>query len=70
MRIPASVTEIGTEAFSNSSMWSVTFFGDAPKIAANAFKGVTASAFYPSDAEGWNRKATVSYGGTLTWETI
>ena len=70
LRIPAAVTEIGTEAFSNCGMWSVTFQGDAPAIGENAFKGVQATAFYPQDAQGWNRKATVSYGGNLTWETI
>ena len=70
IRIPAAVTEIGTEAFSNCGMWSVTFQGAAPTIWDNAFKGVQATAFYPQDAQGWNRKATVSYGGNLTWETI
>lgn len=70
LRIPASVTEIGAEAFSNCSVWSVTFYGDAPNIAENAFKGVNASAFYPSIAQGWNRKTAVSYGGTLTWDTV
>ena len=70
LRIPENVTEIGTEAFSNCGMWSVTFYGNAPQIASNAFKGVTASAFYPSGAEGWNRKTAGQYGGTLTWDTI
>ena len=70
LRIPASVTEIGTEAFSNCSVWSVTFYGDAPRIAENAFKGVNASAFYLTSAQGWNRKTAVSYGGTLNWDTI
>ena len=39
----------------------------APQIASNAFKGVTASAFYPSNSQGWNRKTAGQYGGTLTF---
>ena len=68
LRIPAAVTKIGTEAFSYCGVWSVTFFGDAPQIGDNAFKGVQASVFYPKDAQLWNRKTTAQYGGTLTWE--
>ena len=50
-------------------MWSVNFQGAAPSVADNAFKGVQASAFYPKDAEGWNRKTAAQYGGNLTWDT-
>ena len=51
-------------------MWSVTFLGGAPVIAANAFENVQASTFYPQSADGWNRKTTAQYGGSLTWEAI
>ena len=68
LRIPAAVNKIGTEAFSYCGVWSVTFFGDAPQIGDNTFKGVQASVFYPKDAQLWNRKTTAQYGGTLTWE--
>ena len=66
--IPASVTQIDAEAFSYAGMWSVTFLGDAPQIAENAFRGAQTQAFYPASAQGWNRKTAVSYGGELTWE--
>ena len=70
VQIPASVAKIGSGAFADCGMWSVTFLGGAPVIAANAFENVQASAFYPQSADGWNRKTIAQYGGSLTWEAI
>ena len=68
--LPEKITEVGTEAFSYTGLWSITFLGDAPTVAADAFRGVQSQAFYAASAQGWNRKSAVSYGGTLTWEAI
>ena len=66
---PVQIEKI-VRAFADCGMWSVTFMGNAPEIASNAFENVQCSAFYPQSAEGWNRKATVPYGGALTWEAM
>lgn len=67
---PGASLRSAQRLFPTAACGAVTFYGNAPQIASNAFKGVTASVFYPSGAEGWNRKTAGQYGGTLTWDTI
>ncbi len=64
--IPASVTEIW-EAFSGcTSLALIRFQGKAPYIWSNAFKSVTATAFYKHDSS-WTSDKLQNYGGTITW---
>ena len=65
--IPDGVTSIEGGAFSGcSNIGAIFFSGNAPFIADNAFKSVTAVAFYPSADETWESKK-INYGGTLYW---
>ena len=74
--IPANVEKIGSLAFQNSGLTTVTFKGNytSTLIASDAFKGVTATAYYPVDNNSWNDVANpmadpakVDFGGRLTW---
>lgn len=78
--IPANVKEIGKEAFANcGSLKEITFLGNfdstgaqGVKIAADAFKGVTATVYYPVDNNSWNSvldpmSTYNDFGGRLTW---
>ncbi len=68
--IPEDVTSIGDLAFAScTGIKTVTFKGDAPtSISSNAFKGVTATVYYPAGANGWTEDVMKNYSGTLTWE--
>ncbi len=64
--IPASVTRIGKYCFESSKINELTFLGDAPAIGADAFKGMTATAYYDSGKD-WTVDDRQQYGGTITW---
>lgn len=67
LTIPASVSEIGSFALYNcTGLQKITFEGDAPAIAADAFKGVTAVAVHPA---AWAEEVKANYGGTITWKS-
>ena len=46
----------------------IYFFGDAPTIKSGTFSSVTATAYYPRNASGWEDVIQDQYGGTITWE--
>ena len=67
--IPTNVTSIGENAFDSSGLSEIYFTGDAPTIGDNVFYGVTATAYYPQDASGWENAIRNQYGGKITWKT-
>jgi len=67
--IDAGVTSVGTYAFAYcTNLKKITFEGSAPTIGANAFRNVTATAFFTADAS-WSDSVRQNYGGTITWVT-
>ena len=66
--IPDSVTGIGYGAFWYcTSLTGIAFFGDAPSIGNDAFRGTTATAYYPADNDTWTEDVMQDYGGDITW---
>lgn len=66
--IPSNVDNIKREAFSHcDSLQTIYFTGDAPTIEDTVFDGVTATAYYPQNASGWEDVIEKQYGGTITW---
>ena len=65
--IPASVTRIGYEAFSECNIGQVRFQGSAPEIEDDAFLGVTTTAYYPAGDSTWTEVVRQDYGGDITW---
>ena len=68
LKIDSTLRNIGSYAMSGLTRLStVEFYGNAPSIGSNAFAGVTATAYYPSDVEGWTASVKKSYGGNIKW---
>ena len=73
--IPESVTSIGALAFAflpSTALKEITFTGDVPDIAADAFGGeehalVKATAYYPAGNPTWTADKLQNYGGSLKW---
>jgi len=65
--IPASVTRIGYEAFSECNIGQIRFQGSAPEIAEDALIGVTTTAYYPAGDPSWTQAVRQDYGGDITW---
>ena len=71
--IPGSVTSVGSAVFCRSGLTSVTFMGDAPGIASDAFgpiDAIIAEVFYDSGFDGWTEDKIQNYGGMLTWHDM
>lgn len=45
----------------------IYFTGDSPRIDKYGFYKVTATAYYPRNASGWDETIQNQYGGTITW---
>ncbi|MBQ7114263.1 MAG: leucine-rich repeat protein [Clostridia bacterium] len=63
---PEAVSSIGSYGFDGSGVTTLTFLGDAPAIGTDAFKGITATAYYDSSRD-WTADDRQQYGGTITW---
>ena len=63
--IGKGVTSIGENAF--HSLTCIRFHGDAPLFDADAFGGITATAYYDSSNPTWTEDVKQSYGGDITW---
>ena len=48
-------------------MTQIYFTGDSPRIDKYGFYKVTATAYYPRNASGWDETIQNQYGGTITW---
>ena len=79
--LPASLRYFGAAVFEGcTGLKNVRFMGTAPYFVVrnvrlpngdaqfyDTFKGVTATACYPSGEVGWTDDTRLDYGGTLTW---
>lgn len=66
--VPEGVTTIAASAFSGCTrLTAIIFPGDAPAIASDSFRYVTAECHYPYGNTTWTETAGQNYGGTLTW---
>ena len=66
--IPGTVETIWPMAFDRcENLTEINFTGDAPEIMYYAFRGVTATAYYPADNETWTENVMQDYNGTITW---
>ncbi len=67
--IGEDVSGIGSYAFNGlKGLKRITFLGEAPDFADNAFAGVKAEAGYPSQKDSWTADVRQNYGGKITWE--
>ena len=48
------------------NIWKMTFLGDGPAIGTGAFKGLTATAYYPGGNLTWTAEIMQNYGGKIT----
>lgn len=59
---------IGSRAFAGcTGLMTLKFGQNVPEIAADAFTGVKALAFYPVTQNNWNSERKLPYGGNLCW---
>ena len=67
--VGADIRSIAAGAFSGcSGLKTIRFAGHAPgTIGRNAFKGVTATVYYPGLDVSWTEAEKKDYGGDLTW---
>ena len=64
-----NVSVIGERAFEYcKNLKKITFEGDAPSIGFWAFRGVTATVYYPINNSTWTASVRQNYGGTLNWK--
>ncbi|MDY3225228.1 MAG: leucine-rich repeat protein [Candidatus Faecousia sp.] len=67
LRFPTSVAAIASGALADSAVQEISFAGDAPEIAEDAFHGIRATAIYPSENQTWTAETMQGYGGTIDW---
>jgi len=67
LNLPSTVREIGYGCFAETGLSKVVFNGAAPSLGENCFEAVTANAYYPAGANGWEKAIAQSYGGNITW---
>ena len=61
------IAAVGEKAFAGCTELKEVYFEGNLEIAADAFKGVTATAYFPAFAkDSWDK--TANYGGKLTWD--
>ena len=61
------IAAVGAKAFAGCTELTEIYFEGNLEIAADAFKGVTATAYFPAFAkDSWDK--TANYGGKLTWD--
>ena len=67
--LPLSLAFVGKEAFGRcDALTEITFHGDAPEFAENAFLGTTVTAWYPGGNGTWTAEVRKDYGGDVTWK--
>lgn len=66
---PAEIYHIERNSFGYcGNLKKITFTGKTPgNIREDAFTGVTADCYYPSNHLTWNESTKLNYGGTLNW---
>ena len=63
----AALTSISRMAFYQSDLSEIYFTGDAPFIDSEGFWAITATAYYPRNASGWEDVIQKQYSGNITW---
>ena len=64
--IEGNVGKIEDDILSGTTIYSLYFYGDAPEMAANMFRGSAVTAYYPVNNPTWTEDKLQSYGGTWT----
>ena len=65
----AGITELGSNLFYGcDNLKTILFQGDAPKLAADAFTGVSGTVHYRDTANGWDAVVPQGFGGLLGWD--
>lgn len=67
LTVPSTCAAIGSQAFANTSLSAITFTGDAPDLAEDAFSGVTAAVYFNINNTTWTMDLRQNYGGQMTW---
>ena len=65
--IPATVTEVGSNAFANSGVKEIWFLGDAPTMHILTFSGIEATLYYPAGNPTWEEAIVQTLAGDITW---
>ncbi len=64
--VPKNVTSMA-HTFQDSRLEAITFTGNAPQMASDAFGRISPDVYYPADLETWTADVRRDYGGTPTW---
>lgn len=64
--IEGSVGKIEDDILSGTIIYSLYFYGDAPEMAPNMFRGSAVTAYYPANNPTWTEDKLQSYGGSWT----
>lgn len=66
--LPRTLEVVGKEAFGGcAALKEITFPGDAPRFAEDAFLGTTVMARYPGENGTWTVDVQKDYGGDVAW---
>ena len=66
---PAGIAELGSNLFYGcDNLKTILFQGDAPKLAEDAFTGVSGTVHYRDTANGWDAVVPQGFGGLLGWD--
>ena len=66
--LPGTLAWVGAEAFGGcNGLKELTFTGNAPDFAADAFADTTLTAWYPGENDTWTEAVRQNYGGSITW---
>jgi len=66
LTIPSTVTEIMNHAFSDSSLKTITFIGDAPAIKGYSFDDIIATVYYPDNNATWETEEMAEWMAHFT----
>ena len=64
--IEGNVGKIEDDILSGTTIYSLYFYGDAPEMAPNMFRGSAVTAYYPANNPTWTEDKLQSYGGSWT----
>ena len=71
VELPCTLAWVGQEAFADcADLKELTFVGNAPVFAANAFRGTTLNAWYYHLNPTWTEAVRQNYGGSITWRRM
>ena len=66
--IAETIKKIEDDVLEGTQIYSLYFYGDAPEMSENMFRGRALTAYYPKNNPTWTKDKLQSYGGTwITW---